>query len=210
MYCRIQRIKDDETKIQLASLRLESATLIWWEAKTQEEMKKICKVLSSWNNFVVAIRRQFYPLAYMQKAIMDWQNFRQAKGKNVQSYTQEFRKRDFIVGIDLSSQDTLLKYIGGLHSYLSHTILMFNPTKLDEVCVQATHLEARGKNIFEEISEKSFKSGNKGKGKFKGKDKKILQSRKRKKNSHVNIVQKKAMMKTTVGNFHPEMRPVVP
>lgn len=34
VYCRIQRIKDDDTKIQLASLRLESATLIWWEAKT--------------------------------------------------------------------------------------------------------------------------------------------------------------------------------
>ena len=36
VYFRIQRIKDDETKIQLASLRLESETLIWWEAKTQE------------------------------------------------------------------------------------------------------------------------------------------------------------------------------
>ena len=47
VYCRIQRIKDDETKIQLASLRLESATLIWWEAKTQEDMKKHGKVLSS-------------------------------------------------------------------------------------------------------------------------------------------------------------------
>jgi hypothetical protein len=35
VYCRIQRIKDDETKIHLASLRLESAALIWWEAKTR-------------------------------------------------------------------------------------------------------------------------------------------------------------------------------
>ena len=34
VYCRIQNIKDDETKIYLASLRLESDTLIWWEAKT--------------------------------------------------------------------------------------------------------------------------------------------------------------------------------
>ena len=49
VYCGIQRIKDDETKIQLASLRLESATLIWWENKTQEDMKSHCKVLSSWN-----------------------------------------------------------------------------------------------------------------------------------------------------------------
>ena len=172
VYCRIQRIKYDETKIKLASLRLEGATLIWWEAKTQEDMKKHDKVLSSWNDFVVAIRRQFYPLAYMQKDIMDWKDFRQAKGQNVQSYTQEFRKRDLILGIDLSSQDTLLKYILGLHSYLRHTILMFNPKKLDEVCVQATHSEARGKKNSEETSESSFECRLKGKGKFKGKGRK--------------------------------------
>ena len=34
---------------------------------------------------------------------------------------------------------------------------MFNPTSLDEVCVQATHLEARGKNISEEGRKKYFK-----------------------------------------------------
>ena len=42
---------------------------------------------------------------------------------------------------------------------------MFNPTSLDEVCVQATHLEARGKNILEEGKKKPFQGGEKGKGK---------------------------------------------
>jgi hypothetical protein len=55
-----------------------------------------------------------------------------------------------VLVVDLSSQETLLKYIGALHSYLRHTILMFNPTNLDELCVQATHLEARGKNDYHE------------------------------------------------------------
>jgi len=114
---------------------LENATLIWWEAKIQEDMKKSGKVLSSWNDFIIAIRRQLYPLGYMQKSIMDWKNFTQAKGQNVKSYTQEYRKIDSMLGLYLSYQDTLLKYIGGLHNYLRHTILMFNPTKLDEVCV---------------------------------------------------------------------------
>ena len=59
-----------------------------------------------------------------------------------------------MLGVNLNSQDTLLKYIGGLNSYLEHTILMFNPINLDEVCVQATRLEARGKNIQEEGSKK--------------------------------------------------------
>ena len=77
-----------------------------------------------------------------------------------------------IFGIDLSSQETLLKYIGGLHSYLRHTILMFNPTNLDEVCVHATHLEARGMNEYQEGSKKPFYNGDKGKRKFKGNGKK--------------------------------------
>ena len=106
VYCNIQRIEDDDTKIQLYSLRLESATLIWWEAKTQEDMKKHGKVLTSRNNFFATLRRQFYPLAYMKKAIIVRKNFRQGKGRSVQSYTQEFRRRALILGVDLTSQET--------------------------------------------------------------------------------------------------------
>ena len=148
VYCRIQNLQDDDTKIQLAFLRLESATLISWEVKTQDEIKKHGKISLSWYNFITEIKIKFYPLAYMQKSIMKWQNFRQIKVQSVQDYTQEFRKRDLMLGIDLHSQDTFVKYIGGLHSYLRHTILMFNPTSLDEICVQGNHLEARGKNIL--------------------------------------------------------------
>ena len=81
----------------------------------------------------------------------------------MQSYTQEFRRRALILGVDLTSQENLLKYIGGFHSYIRHKILMFNPTSLDEVCVQATHLEARGKHVSDETSENTFESRQKGK-----------------------------------------------
>ena len=98
---------------------------------------------------------------------MSWQNDRQLKGQSVQDYTHQYRRRALMLGVDLHSQETLLKYIGGLHSYLKHTILMFNPTSLDEVCVQATHLEARGKSVQDEGKKKPFKGGEKGNG-FKG------------------------------------------
>ena len=127
---------------------------------------------------------------------MNWKNFRQLKGHNVQVYTQEFRRRDLLLGVDLQSQDTLLKYIGGLHSYLRHTILMFNPTSLDEVCVQATHLEARGKNISNEGRNKPSLLREKTKRRPKNlKAKRMHLSRKREKKWFVNIVQEKAIMK---------------
>ena len=34
-----------------------------------------------------------------------------------------------------------------MHSYLKHTILMFSPSNFDQVCVQATHIEAGGGNV---------------------------------------------------------------
>jgi hypothetical protein len=207
VYCRIQKIQDDETKIQLASLRLDSATLIWWEAKTQEDMKKHGKILTSWNDFIVAIKKQFYPLAYMQKATMDWQNFRQAKGQNVQIFTQEFRRRDLVLGVDLSSQETLLKYIGALHSYLRHTILMFNPSNLDEVCVQATHLEARGRNETHEGNKKPFSHGDKGKRKFKGNGKKNVAVKKEGEKFTCKHCSKDGHDEDHCWKLHPERRP---
>ena len=40
VYLRIQNLHDDDTKIQLASLRMDGAALVWWEAKTKDEIKK--------------------------------------------------------------------------------------------------------------------------------------------------------------------------
>ena len=110
VYYRIQNLQEDDIKIQLDSLRLEGAALVWWEAKTQEEMRIHGKISISSVEFVSTIKRQFYPLAYMQKSIMSWQNFRQLKGQNVQDYTQDFRKRALLLGVSLNSQNTLEIY----------------------------------------------------------------------------------------------------
>lgn len=84
-------------------------------------------------------------------------------------------KRALTLGISLDSPETLLKFRGGLHSYLKHAILVFNPTSLNDVSVQATHLEARGKNVNPEVggSSKYYVSKNKEKKKLKWKDRKV-------------------------------------
>jgi hypothetical protein len=53
------------------------------ESKTQVDFVQQGKVISSLNEFTVAIRKQFYPLTYVQTAIIDWQHLRQGKGENV-------------------------------------------------------------------------------------------------------------------------------
>ena len=63
------------------------------------------------------------------------------KGKSIQPCTQEHKNKTLALEIPLYTRETL-KYIGGLRSYLHRTILMCNPTDIDEVLVKVTHLEA--------------------------------------------------------------------
>jgi hypothetical protein len=66
-----------------------------------------------------------------------------------------------------------MKYIGALHSYIRHTLLFFNPTSLDEVCVQATHLENMGKHVQEDPTKKPSDLPQKTFKKFKRKYKNV-------------------------------------
>ena len=83
MYCKVQKIIHDTSRIQLATLRMSNTTLTWWESKAQVHLIQHCKIISSWVEFIVALRKQFYPLAYMQTTIINWQHLRQGKGENV-------------------------------------------------------------------------------------------------------------------------------
>jgi hypothetical protein len=157
--------------VQLASLRLEGTALVWWESKLQD-ISKCGNHLSSWSEFKTKIRKQFNPLGYLHKAMMEWKNLRQIKGQTVQSFTEEFRKKSLALNIPLDYYENLMKYIGTLHSYICHNFLLFNPTSLDEVFVQATHLENRGKHVQEDPMKKHSNFPQNTFKKLKRKDKK--------------------------------------
>ena len=46
VYCRVQNIDSNKSKIQLASLRLGGTALVCWEGKTQADMKIHGKTIS--------------------------------------------------------------------------------------------------------------------------------------------------------------------
>ena len=73
--------------------------------------------------------------------------------------------------IALDSPEVVTKYIGSLHSYLRHSLLLFEPTTIDSASVEAIHLENRGKNERDDHFKKPpFKPPN-GKPKVNGKGK---------------------------------------
>ena len=112
-----------------------------------------------------------------------------------------------LLGVNLNSQDTLLNYIGGLHSYLKHIIFMFNPNNLDEVCVQATHLESRGNNIQKEVSKRKPFKGTKKEKSEKWKGKKNASVKKEGEKTICQHCSKAGHYETHYWKLHPKLRP---
>jgi hypothetical protein len=102
----------------------------------------------------------------------------------------------------LYTHENILNYIGGMHSYIFHTILMFIPTNIDKVLLQDTHLEAsKGKHVNE--YKKPFKFKKKPKGKWKSKKSYIVKKFEgRTTCSHCN---KKGHEESQCWKFHPEL-----
>jgi hypothetical protein len=67
----------------LASLQLEGTMMIWWESKLQEGVQKNGKILSSLYEFTYALKKQFYPLGYTHKTIMERKKLRKGNGQSV-------------------------------------------------------------------------------------------------------------------------------
>lgn len=85
---------------------------------------------------------------------MEWKYLRQGKGQNVQSFTKEFRKQYLNFGVLLDSPENVTKYIGSLHSYIRHCLLLFELTTIDAVSVKDIHLESIGKDDKEDQPKK--------------------------------------------------------
>jgi hypothetical protein len=104
VYCIVQQIKDEATQIKLASLMLASTTLIWWKRKLQNGTQQVGNVFLSWQSFISALRNQFYPLGYKEKALIERQELKQRKGQTVQEYTNGFERKTLMLDISLHTQ----------------------------------------------------------------------------------------------------------
>jgi hypothetical protein len=68
-----------------------------------------------------------------------------------------------MLDVPLTTQETLMKYIGGLPAYIRKILFMFGPGILDEVYVQETYIETRKIGVSV-LGESSSKKDDKGKG----------------------------------------------
>ena len=67
VYCNVQKIKDEATKIRLASTKMQNGT------------QQVGKIFPSWHDFISSLRKEFYPLGYKEKDLIEWKSLKLRK-----------------------------------------------------------------------------------------------------------------------------------
>jgi hypothetical protein len=141
-------------------------------------------------------------LGYKEKALIEWKGLKLRKGQTVQEYTDEFRKMALMLDIPLHTQETLMKYIGGLPAHIRNIVFMFGTTNLDEVFVQATYVEVgkTGVGVPGELSSRK-------EDKRKGNGKKANSATRREERLSCKHCKKEGHDDVHCWQLHPEKRP---
>jgi hypothetical protein len=84
----------------------------------QNGTQQVGNVFPSCQSFIYALRNKLCPLGYKEKMLIEWQDLKLRKGQTVQEYTDGFRKMALMLDIPLHTQETLMKYIGGLPAHI--------------------------------------------------------------------------------------------
>jgi hypothetical protein len=62
-------------------------------------------------------------LGYKKKALIEWKSLKLRKEQLVQEYIDEFRKMALMLNIPLHTQETMMKYVGGLPAHNCNTFM---------------------------------------------------------------------------------------
>jgi hypothetical protein len=120
----------------------------------------------------------------------------------MQEYTYVFRKMDLMLDVPLTTQETLMKYMGYFPAYIHNTVFLFGPTNIDKVSVQETYIEAGKTRVSVSVETSSKKDGiGKGNGK-KGNSTKMKEE-----NLSCKHCKKEGHNDEHCWKLHPEKRP---
>ena len=107
-------------KIVFATLKLLGHALTWWKSYCKQEKKAV-----SWNKFNELLRKQFYPVGFLEERWYKWYGLRQRFNQTIQEYTTEFQQQAMVFNITTEEYSIFIKYMAGLNEYIRKEMKLF-------------------------------------------------------------------------------------
>jgi hypothetical protein len=119
-YYSIQKNFNNE-KITFALFKYFPHVIDWWEGYweryTADEFTPFRRE-HTWENFVDALKEEFYPVRNYDDQYMKWMTLHQKSDQTMLEYTNIFHTLRSNMGIKESKRHLFLKYLSGIHRYI--------------------------------------------------------------------------------------------
>jgi len=126
-------------KITFATLKLSAHALSWWKSYRKHHDGKAV----SWKKFKELLKKQFYPVGFLEERWFKWFGLRQKFNQSVQDYTTEFQNQAMALDIALKEYSVYMKYMAGLSDYIRKELKLFTVESIEEASAKAIAIEGK-------------------------------------------------------------------
>ena len=98
-----------------------------------------------WNKFKELLRKQFYPVRFLEERWYKWYGLHQRFNQIVQEYMTEFQQQAMVLNITTDEYSIFIKYMAGLNDYIRKEMKLFTIETIAEASVNAIAIEGKQK-----------------------------------------------------------------
>ncbi|XP_070004722.1 uncharacterized protein [Nicotiana sylvestris] len=170
-YFKHGKVRDDEAKINTAVLYLSETAMLWWRRK-MADVDKGLGTISTWDQFKVELKRQFFPNNVLYETRRKLRELKQTG--SIRKYVKEFTTLMFQIP-NLTNDDLLFHFMDELQNWAKQELQLRQVTGIDQVIVEANSLMDFRHDKHDKGSVKESKVNNVKGGGDRGKVKEIQQ-----------------------------------
>ncbi|XP_075112328.1 uncharacterized protein LOC142182186 [Nicotiana tabacum] len=132
-YFRHGKVRDDEAKINTGVLYLSETTMLWWRRKMADMDKGLCTI-STWDQFKVEFKLQFFPNNVLYEARRKIRKSKQIW--SIRGYVKEFTTLMLQIP-SLPNDDLLFHFMDGLQNWAKQELQRRQVADIEEAILEA-------------------------------------------------------------------------
>ncbi|PKU87302.1 RNA-directed DNA polymerase [Dendrobium catenatum] len=122
----IERILDykeipQERIVKLVAIKLKGNASLWWENLKRSRQREGKSRITTWAKMIKELQKKFLPMHYRQDMFLRLHNLQQHE-LSVEEYAAEFEQLGLKCQLEEPEENTIARFLGGLHSSISNIV----------------------------------------------------------------------------------------
>ena len=132
----------EQKKVRLASIQFSDYALIWWEQLVMNRRLNRERLIESWAEMKVVMKKRFVPSHYYRALYKKLQGLEQGN-QSVEEYYQEMKKAMVRANVEEDPNETMERFMQGLNQDIADLVVPYKYINMEHLIYTAIRMEKR-------------------------------------------------------------------